>query len=196
MKTETENLDIPIMEGLSRTREAARQIKGQLQPPPQFDAKKLAGKWVKSGPAVQQAKQSQFLEGGYKVAGWEVWKHKGKPVKRALSNGVYVLMFRPRKLQEAVAAINGNASRAKIIRQHKGETLHPHDAKEGIDAPPDSGMLLPPVLDLLENPAALSRRQVPVSAEDEQLLKFNQIKPLDEAAAARATTKPKKSTKR
>lgn len=173
------NTNVPTIQGLRRTTEAARQIKGHLQPPPEFDSIRLVGKWVKKGPAVIQAQQPQHLEGGYEADGWTVWKHQGRMCERALSNGVYILMCRPKELQNTIAAINGNASRAKIIREHRGETLEGKKVE-------DQGMVSPGEVDLVEH----GRRQ-----EDEPLYSFNEIKPLAEASAAKATTTPKTKRK-
>lgn len=170
---------VPVIEGLSRSTEVSRQNKGQLNPPPEFDAVKFVGNWVKKGPQVVQKNQPQFLDGGYKADGWSVWKHQGRICERALSNGIYVLMYRPRKLQEAIAAINGNISRAKIIREHRGDTVQGEI--------PDQGMVSPSTVDLVE-----TGRQ----GEEGLGYQFNQIAPLQEAAAVRATSTPKTKASR
>lgn len=175
MKTPTE---IPLMEGLTQTTEIAKVNKGHLAPPPQFDDVKFVGKWVKQGPAVVQAGQPQFLEGNFKVAGWQVWKHQGKPCVRGLSSGLFILMYRPKELQNAVSAICGNISRAKIMREQNGESV-------AGDQNSDRGILTPDRLALLESPGQ--------PLEPEQIYAFNKIPKLTEAHASKATTRPKQT---
>lgn len=171
--------EIPQIEGLTRTVEAAKINKGHLTPPPEFDSKKYAGKWVKhAGGNIEKAQQETILDAGalgrYTVAGWQIFRHKGQVTKRSLSDGQYILMFRPRELQSAVAAICGNISKARIIKEHSGETIQGEQRL-------DQGMLDPMRLQMLE----------PNPNEPDLAFQFNKIKPLNEAGAAQATAQPK-----
>lgn len=119
--------------------------------PPGFPAQHYASKWELEGNAVIEAQQPVILEGaGVKAQGWAVYmqvvagqkappeeKEDGLPpdpkalpkfvprretVKRVVGKNTYVLMFRPKKLQEAVNKIHGNTSRRIVVSELRGET--------------------------------------------------------------------------
>lgn len=99
--------------------------KGPLSLPEGFDSKLFVGKWVKQGAEVHKAGQSErFPLAGVQAKGWEVWKGpRGAICKRALSSGTFVLMFRPRILQQAVNKLYGNNSRLRMMQEANGETV-------------------------------------------------------------------------
>lgn len=103
---------------------------GYFSLPVEFDRKLHVANWVKVGPSVQQAQQIQPIIGTRQAAvGWATWKfpkgHKdaGKPHKVTVKAGEYILMFRPRKVQENVNAIYGNVSKRHLLREQRGETI-------------------------------------------------------------------------
>lgn len=157
----------PIIEGMREVKSHAQALSGQLALPPQADRKKHAFKWVKEGLQVEGAQQNQIIKGDriVEVDGWVCWKTpQGQLCKRVLESGRYVLMCRPRALQDAVNALCGNVSRERIVKEHSGTE---RDDPQGKDAP-SSGMLPTAVLDRLD----------PNPTEAEKLkLHFNQIKP-------------------
>lgn len=97
---------------------------GQFNLPPEFDRKKYASQWKKMGPEVEQARERQPILGAHLTAdGWEIFKDKnGAPVKRTISKGEHILMFRPREVQDAVNAIYGNIGKERMVATKRGET--------------------------------------------------------------------------
>lgn len=103
---------------------------GYFNLPPSFDQKKYVAHWERKGAAVDQRKQVQPILGtNYGSDGWEVWKYPaghelaGRPAEVALKSGAYILMFRPRSVQESVNAICGNVSKRHLMREARGETI-------------------------------------------------------------------------
>jgi hypothetical protein len=92
--------------------------------PKDFDTKVHAAKWVAEGNAVEKAKERQTLIGTRLHAdGWTVYTEKGKPVKRSTERGgSFILMFRPREIQDAVNAVFGNVGKERMIMHKKGES--------------------------------------------------------------------------
>ena len=92
--------------------------------PKDFDREKYATCWKLAGNAVEKAKERQVLIGTRLTAdGWEVYTEKGKPVKRSTERGgEYILMFRPREIQDAVNAVFGNVGKERMILHKKGES--------------------------------------------------------------------------
>jgi hypothetical protein len=157
---------IPIVEGMREVKQHAQAMSGQLALPQTADKKKYAFKWAKEGLEVEGAQQPQTIRGDkiVQVDGWVVWKDKGQMCRRVLGSGRYVLLCRPRGLQDAVNAQCGNVSRERIIKEHSGTQ---RAAPEG-EATPGSGMLPSGVLEKLD----------PTPQDAEKLrLHFNQIKP-------------------
>ena len=129
--------------------------------PAEFDRKKLAAKWVKAGNAVQAATQREHLIGTRLTAdGWEVWKAgpKGMPHKAATTKEEFVLMCRPRTIQDAVNAIYGNVGKERMMAEKAGET-------SGGVPMGDSGML---------NESILSKYSGERSDDDDSV-KLNQV---------------------
>ena len=120
--------------------------------PPSFDPTKFASKWVEQGPNVIEAQQPQVLDFANCAAdGWQVFKvlkvapgevsepvsadakpgdekAEGKrtpqlvPCTRAVGKAIYVLLFRPKALQEAVNILYANQSREIVGREVMGES--------------------------------------------------------------------------
>lgn len=92
---------------------------GLFNLPPSFDRKENAAKWVAVGHAVGQAQQRENLvgAGGVTADGWAVFKVEGKPHKAATSKGEFVLMFRPRAVQDAVNAVYGNVGKKRMMAE-------------------------------------------------------------------------------
>lgn len=109
---------------------------GQLQLPPEFDKTKLAGKWEKDGPHVLKAQQNEIIASArVQAKGWTVWLDSAKkPCKRTLGSGTFILMYRPRQLQDAVNALHGNTSRMRLSDEVLGSTIQGQDpqAAEGL----------------------------------------------------------------
>ena len=103
---------------------------GYFTLPIEFDRIAFVANWVKIGPDVEKARQLQPILGTRQASvGWETWKYpKGhrdatKPCKVTLKSGEYVLMYRPRKVQQNVNAIYGNVSKRHLLREQRGETI-------------------------------------------------------------------------
>lgn len=118
------------IEGLTLAKGPVDQnrVKGRLDLPPNFPTKRYVGKWVKKGVNCNRAKQAEYIKAGrqtYKVDGWEVYINEDtkKPHLRTLSDGQYVLMVRPKVLQETLQRINGNTSRERLRNEIKGDTI-------------------------------------------------------------------------
>lgn len=94
--------------------------------PPGFDTKRYAAEWVESG-QVDFKKQRQVLpQTGFTADGWELYKVEGAKNPFTVSGGngkKYVLMVRPRVVQDQVNALFGNVSKDQINRERKGETV-------------------------------------------------------------------------
>jgi hypothetical protein len=97
---------------------------GPMNLPMAFDRKKSAAKWVKQGPAVDAAKEREWIAGTQLTAdGWNVWKDgDGKPHTVSLQSGVYVLLHRSRAVQDAVNAICGNIGKERLKQERSGVT--------------------------------------------------------------------------
>lgn len=119
------------IEILEFPRGTGADLGGPLALPQGFDTKAHAAGWFKEGPSAEAATQRQFLTGTQRVTadGYVVWKDspgdptKGKPYKVTLQSGVYVLMYRPRDIQNAVNAIFGNVGKEMLAQERRGETL-------------------------------------------------------------------------
>jgi hypothetical protein len=117
--------------------------------PPEFDRKKYAANWVEEGGAVEGAKQRESILGtNFTADGWTVYKGKdGKPVKVHTGAGkksaVYVLMFRPKTVQQNVNALYGN------VGKHYARAEQTSGAISLAENGQDPGMLPTQVLDQL-----------------------------------------------
>jgi hypothetical protein len=103
---------------------------GYFNLPPDFDQKKHAAHWEREGGAVEQRQQVQPILGtNYGADGWQVWKYPAghelanRICKVTLKSGTYVLMFRPRNVQDNVNAICGNVSKRHLMREQQGMSI-------------------------------------------------------------------------
>lgn len=161
-----------LIEGMREVKDYAKANGGLLTLPQQFDRKKFAAKWCKEGLEAESQQQEQPIGNKLLVMGWAIWKSAGQVCRRILGNGRYILMCRPRFLQDAVNAECGNLSRERIIGEHKGAN---RDTPEGESLP--TGMLTTAQLNALEpNPEAAQELKLP----------FNKI---PAAPAAKSKTK-------
>ncbi len=112
--------------------------------PPSFDTNRWASKWVEQGPNVIEAQQpTALVSAGVSAAGWQVYKQvkarkagqegelplegekkrvETEMVTRAVGKSVFVLMFRPKQLQQVVNIIHANESRTIVAREVEGDT--------------------------------------------------------------------------
>ena len=96
--------------------------------PANFDRQEHAAKWVKVGHSVAAAANREHLVGTSLTAdGWEVWKDgktpaTGVPHKIPAASGEYILLFRSRKVQDAVNAIYGNVGKERMQQEKRGQT--------------------------------------------------------------------------
>ena len=109
---------------IQRPKGAENETPGPLMLPFAFDRVKSAAKWVKVGPAVDAAREREWLAGTRLTAdGWEVWRDAdNKPHKVSLQSGEHVLLHRPRAVQDAVNAICGNVGKERLLQERRGET--------------------------------------------------------------------------
>lgn len=98
---------------------------GLFNLPMSFDRKRYAACWKKVGQEVTAAQQREVIASlGLTADGWEVFKDNGKICKVATKkDGEYVLMFRPREIQDAVNALYGNESKRRLLVEKRGETI-------------------------------------------------------------------------
>jgi hypothetical protein len=124
----------------------ARMAGSKFALPATFDSVKYASKWAEEGPEVEEARQEQVISSaGMKAQGWEVFRtidleatkklgEKGDkapvlvPVKRVVGKKVFILMFRPKALQQAVNKLYANESRERLNREIVGESATVNEA--------------------------------------------------------------------
>lgn len=94
---------------------------GPLTPPKEFKFKQHAAKWVKEGTDVDAAAEREYLLGTqYTADGWQVWKDSsGRPFRKTLKSGVYVLLYRDRAVQDSVNAIYGNVGKQRLMEERQ-----------------------------------------------------------------------------
>lgn len=173
---------LPKIAGLRSISEHAKDLAGKLTLPLEFPRHKYAAKWAEKGFGAQQEMQEQHVAPGIIADGWQVFKVRGKVFTRILSSKVYILMFRPKELQNTINKICGNLSREKIVGQHSGKRM---ELPEGA-TPGDRSMLTNADLQAVE-------RVSDDSDDIRRALPPNPIQPLETAGASKATLKPKKS---
>lgn len=132
------------------------KVGGKLALPYEFDTNELAGQWSKKGADVDAARGPQPVVGTeYSARGWDIWKYPNevpdglddndKPEKKkhdkagqahevTLSDGTYVLLCRPKVVQDQVNEAYAEHSRQLMNLELSGTTIagSAHD---------DSGML-------------------------------------------------------
>lgn len=102
-----------------------------------FDVKKWAAEWVEESQVAFKQQRQSVPDTGMSADGWEIYKHEDSKKPYKVVNGkdkTFVLMVRPRIIQDQVNALCGNVSKQRISREIKGETV-------AGNAPVDSGML-------------------------------------------------------
>lgn len=101
------------------------RLRGKLDLPKGFPILRYAGKWVKKGTGVDKARQPQILTGvGMVAEGWQPYKDSKKQLHvRTLDSGTYVLMIRPRAIQNAVNKLFGNVSKKRMAMEANGQTV-------------------------------------------------------------------------
>lgn len=144
---------------------------GLFQLPPAFDTKLFAAEWVEEGQVQYKRHRQTLPQTGYSADGWEVWKAEPRDKPTIVTNGSnkkFVLMCRPRELQDKINALFGNVSKRAINREVKGETVAGESQQ-------DPGIL---------TEAELKRRTGGGTLADESVLKLNEV----EEPTATATT--------
>jgi len=148
MSEETVNTGIEGLSFLSVGEKSNKLSGSKFALPPGFPAHAYASRWVEDGPAILEARQDEYMPGGlYKAKGWDVWLHdpdatkvvkkeeevpeggdalppkrpKLKPYSRTIGKRVYVLLCRPKSLQQAVNRIYADESRRRCGAVLSGE---------------------------------------------------------------------------
>lgn len=108
-------------------REQAVTDAGIFNLPPAFDQKKWASQWTEEVQVATMQLRQPIVGAGATADGWEIWKpegSKGAAVKvKASNNKTYVLMCRPRVIQDQVNAIYGNISKKFMNKEISGQTV-------------------------------------------------------------------------
>lgn len=117
-------------EGIFVLEQSKEPNSGIFTLPLDFDKKAHVSEWVKKGPEVDAKKGPQPIIGtNYGSEGWQVWlyppghKMSKRPCEVATKTGPYILMFRPKAVQEQVNALYGNVSKQHLIREQSGESI-------------------------------------------------------------------------
>lgn len=104
---------------------AAQADAGIFNLPPTFDTKVYAAEWVEEGQVAQKQMRQVLPQTGMSADGWEVWKLNPKD-KRTETHGsgkkVFVLMCRPRSIQNQVNALYGNVSKKLLNSEVAGQS--------------------------------------------------------------------------
>lgn len=99
---------------------------GLFNLPPDFDSKKYAAEWVEESQVPFKRQRQSLPQTGFTADGWEPYKTEGAKTAYSVVGGNkkrYVLMVRPRAIQDQVNALFGNVSKKQIRREQKGETV-------------------------------------------------------------------------
>lgn len=98
---------------------------GMFTLPPNFDTKRYAAEWVEES-QVPMKSQRQILQGaGLTADGWSIWRAESKSkATEVFGSGKkkFVLMCRPRQIQQQVNAVYGNISKQHINNEVSGAT--------------------------------------------------------------------------
>lgn len=159
------------------------RVRGRLTMPKEADSRLYAFKWVKLGIDVSRALQAEQVIGtNYEVDGWQRWKSRmGKPHSRALKEGTFILMFRPKALQENLQRTYGNISRQRTINEALGHTV-------AGEAASDRGMLVDTILNTVERASGDDSNEQLVTG-----LRLNQLQSIESSTTSeRGTTTKKK----
>lgn len=118
--------------------------KGQLDLPNEFDSRQFVANWVARRSVEAKKRKETIRSENLRADGWQVWKDKGgKACIRNLGTGPFVLMFRPKALQQALNKAYGNVSIRRMQGEANGDTV----GGSGID---DGGMLSNKVLNQIQ----------------------------------------------
>lgn len=93
--------------------------------PPNFDQKQFAAEWVEKGQVAMKQQRQPLPQTGMSADGWQIWKNesKDKPTEtHASGSKVFVLMCRPRVIQDQVNALYGNVSKKLLNSEVAGKT--------------------------------------------------------------------------
>ena len=93
--------------------------------PPEFDTKQFAAEWVEKGQVAMKQQRQNLPQTGMSADGWQVWKKdsKDKPTTtHGSGNKEFVLMCRPRIIQDQVNALYGNVSKKLLNSEVAGKT--------------------------------------------------------------------------
>lgn len=107
---------------------------GLFELPPDFPRRELSGQWVLQE-AVRSMEQRQPMpQVGAMAPGLTVWMGEdGKGKIKIVVDGKgrkHVLMYRPRKVQEAINALYGNVTKMLHNRNVKGETISANEQQD------------------------------------------------------------------
>jgi hypothetical protein len=112
---------------MGRPKEASA---GVFTLPAEFDTAKHAAEWVKKGPDVDAKRAAQPILGtNFGAVGWTPWAYPAghalakRPAEVTVKGGTYILMCRPRSVQNDVNAIYGNVSKQHLVREQSGQTI-------------------------------------------------------------------------
>lgn len=111
---------------------------GAFRLPKTFDSKRYASSYVELNDVASKQSTESLIGTGYVAPGWAVWKDpdKGEPHSVVASKKKFLLLFRPRKVQEQVNRVFGKVSRERLMAERSGKTI-------GGEAVNDSGILDP-----------------------------------------------------
>ncbi len=118
------------------TSPAGKVNKGALELPKDFETTRYAAKWAKQGAGVSRAMEPEIVASeGKQICPWTVWKNAQDQIcRRQLASGVFILMVRPKNVQQAANKLYGNVSRRRMVTEGEGHTI-------GGERNSDTGML-------------------------------------------------------
>lgn len=106
--------------------DAQRGTAGRFQLPVGFNEKKWAASWVAKRDVNSKQQRQHLLGAGATADGWTVYKGEDgdeKITEVEVSEGKFVLMIRPRDVQNAVNAIFGNVGKVMADNERRGNTV-------------------------------------------------------------------------
>lgn len=119
-----------MQEGIFVLETSKEPSAGVFTVPQDFDKQRNAIQWAKKGPEVDALRGPQPIIGtNYGAEGWQVWLHPPghklakRPFEVATKTGIYILMYRPKPVQEQVNALYGNVSKQHLVREQAGEQI-------------------------------------------------------------------------
>jgi len=99
---------------------------GMFNLPPKFDQKKWAAEWVEKGQVAYKMQRQNLVGCNATADGWTIWKADKMDAATEVTgsgNKTFVLMCRPKEIQEKVNAMFGNVSKRMFNRETGGETV-------------------------------------------------------------------------